>query len=78
MLPIEKGIPIPRTKGPNRGQPGAAGEWPIGQMEVDDSFLVPGMTAKQVRNAIYNPAARLRRRFTGTATAAGVRVWRRA
>ena len=71
LYKIEKGIPVP----------GPRGSYPLGQMEVGDSFFVPladGDKAKRagIRSGMYVAAKRLGCRFTVRAVDGGLRVWR--
>lgn len=65
---IEKGIPAPAARG----------KYPFAQMEVGDSFFVPGKTSRNFPLGPYN--ARLgfgfRARTVTVDGVTGVRIWR--
>lgn len=76
MYNIEKCIPIP----PQGRSPGPPSKYPWAQMEVGDSFFVPGAppkgVAKQLKSAASQQATRHGRRYATRLVEGGVRVWR--
>lgn len=50
--------------------------YPYGEMEVGESFLIPGGTLQVVCNANYRAGKRLSRKFIARREEGGVRVWR--
>lgn len=72
---IEKGHPMPEFKS------GAQNKYPWAQMEVGDSFFVPGSTAQKMRSAASHqakrhPPKRYICRKEVVDGVQGVRVWR--
>lgn len=67
MYEIEKKIPVP-------GSPLSI--YPFKQMEVGDSFLVPGNNRTAVSVAMTRTALGTTKKFTSRKTAEGIRVWR--
>jgi len=70
MYEIEKNVPLQGTK---RGAPP---KYPFGEMEVGDSFFVPGKTPKSIGASMANWARRYGVRFAARSVDGGVRVWR--
>lgn len=72
MFKIEKNIQIPPLRG-------ASKKYPLSEMEIGDSFLVPcdKEDADAVRNRVTQNFYSIRpKRFTGRVVEGGVRVWR--
>ena len=70
---IEKGVPLPDQS--SRG--GRRGKYPWAELEVGDSFFVPGKTARQLGGA--NTGGRRAfpdRRFVSRTVEGGTRIWR--
>jgi hypothetical protein len=70
-ISVEKGIPIESKVGR-----GAAARYPFAQMEVGDSFFVPGKRSGQLSNHCSYQRLKTGRRFTIRKVDGGVRVWR--
>lgn len=67
---IEKDIPMPMT-----ARAGAFAEWPIKEMKVGDSILLPeGVKAEIVRKAVKRMAPKAA--FSFLKTSDGIRCWR--
>lgn len=68
MFEIEKGVAIPRGRG----------MYPFRNMEVGDSFFVPGATAKNLSTCACQFSARHGHgwKFSVRTVDGGVRVWR--
>lgn len=80
MFKIDSHIPIPADVSTGRRS-----TYPLADMNVGDSFLVPfnGDTAKKVTQRLHSAVSQFQRRntdsdrrFTVRAEATGVRVWR--
>jgi hypothetical protein len=70
---IEKGVPMPETRGPNVGGP----KWPWTTMEVGDSFLIPDGAVKPASPyRMANMARRYGRKFAVRRVEGGHRIWR--
>lgn len=71
---VEKGIPIPEEK--RGGKRYRVSKYPWEQMEIGDSFFIPGCDTQQFSSRIS--VAQLRTGYTFTARTApeGVRIWR--
>lgn len=73
---IEKGVPLPEP--PQRGRKGS--KYPLADMQVGDSFLVPTMKPEERRQSLYqlvNTKGRaMGRKFVVRVADKGVRVWR--
>ena len=69
---IDKGVPMPKL----RGGPGRNPIYPLGDMEVGDSFLVPGEKRSSLRSAIQMYGKRYGKRFSLRTVDGGQRVWR--
>jgi hypothetical protein len=69
MIKVEKNVPL---------APDARGKamYPWHEMEVGDSFFVPGKTAVQMSSSARNVSLRLGKKFSCRTTPEGVRVWR--
>lgn len=70
MIKIEKGIPIP---------PGAGGwrKYPLGEMEIGDSFFAPGRKAGDISGGFaYHKGKKFSARTCAENGVDGVRVWR--
>ena len=65
---IEKNVPIPLGH--------AAAKYPLREMEIGDSFFVPGIGKASDFSASYMAGKRLGRKFTIRAVEGGIRVWR--
>lgn len=65
-MKIDRGIPIP---------PARRCLYPWREMEVGDSFLMPG-APRQVANQISKAGRYYQRKFSYRKTAEGIRVWR--
>jgi hypothetical protein len=72
MFEIEKNIPAPN----GTGKAGARPKYPFAQMDVGDSFFVPGMKSSALSNATQWHASKTGKKFTCTAEADGARCWR--
>jgi hypothetical protein len=70
---IEKGIPMPEKNPP----PGRVCRFPFAQLEIGDSFLVPEVKLKSIRQTCFYYGKKLGRKFTSAEVEGGVRVWRR-
>lgn len=66
MIKIDKGIPMPQI----------SKKMPYKDMEVGDSFFVPGMTAKKVGSNLAYAKEKTGFQFTSRTVDGGVRVWR--
>jgi len=66
MFKVEKGIPVPPVKN----------KYPWLQMEVGDSFFVPGVTCKEFRTQPSSAGRRYGRKYASRSVDGGVRVWR--
>mgnify|MGYP007088038871 CR=1 FL=1 len=71
---IEKGVPLVAG---TRGH-GAPPKYPFAQMEVGDSFFVPGKKTTDIGGAITYPAKKLGWTFRSRTVEGGVRIWRTA
>lgn len=72
MLTIDKNIPIPTERTHS-----TAKKYPFGDMEVGDSFLVPGKKkVSQMGSTIPNARARYGFEFTSKLEEGGLRIWR--
>jgi len=83
FLPVEKGIPIPPLKRGGRPRGSKQVNFPWREMEVGDSFLIPGRThlhnATPRRSAVAAGKAVKgieERSYTSRLMPEGVRVWR--
>ena len=68
---IEKGVPLPKSV-----QRGWTGKYPWRQLEIGDSFFVPGKTTNDIGGTVT-----IARRTTGfklvtRSVEGGVRIWR--
>ena len=68
---IEKNVPFVQKKGPGRKP-----KYPLRQMEVGDSFLVPGGNLRTMRTMARIVGLQLGRKFKAQEQEGGVRVWR--
>ena len=78
MFKIEKGIPIPVSKTVTRQGRGRDRLYPWAEMQVGDSFFVPG-EAKRIGVASHASAVCKRyapKRFVSRKVEGGVRIWR--
>jgi len=67
---VEKGIPAPKVKkGPPR-------KYPWLEMEVGDSFFVPGVNYNEFKTQPSNAGKRYGLKYTTRSVDGGVRVWR--
>lgn len=67
---IEKGVPLPETLSSRR-------KYKLLEMEVGDSFLIPGMkTCSDIGATLRNAALTAGFKFTTRKLPEGVRVWR--
>lgn len=69
---IEKGVPIP----PSATGPKSGSKYPYREMEVGDSFFVPGGKRSTVSGVLQSRHARPHGKFTLRTVDGGVRVWR--
>lgn len=73
---IEKSVPLPPP--PMRGRKSA--KYPLADMGVGDSFLVPTMKPEEKRQSLYQLVSlkgrSMGRRFVVRVVDGGVRVWR--
>lgn len=67
---IEKGVPAPTD-----GRNGKA-KYPWREMEVGDSFFIPGITSTVLGGSIANARRRTGFEFVSRNEGGGVRVWR--
>lgn len=74
-LEIEKGIPTPDPKVKRAGIPNKY-RYPYRDMEVGDSFLVPGALVSEIASVRSYAAQTTGYRFAARAVEGGVRVWR--
>lgn len=65
---IEKGLPVPMRPG--------ARKFPFGEMEIGDSFFVPGAKIATVMTLARRASLRTGYKFTGRTMDGGVRCWR--
>lgn len=64
---IEKGIPAPAKRG----------KYPFAEMEVGDSFLVPGAaTSAEISSAVSYRKNRYQEQYICRSVDGGLRVWR--
>jgi hypothetical protein len=64
---IEKGIPAPKSRA----------AYPFADMEVGDSFFIPGMkTSAEISSAISYRRLRHGEKYRSQAVDGGLRVWR--
>lgn len=70
MYKIEKGVPQPEHE--------AANKYPFAQMEVGDSFFVPGFRARSLSNAAQWHTKKLGWTFRCVSVDGGARCWRLA
>ena len=68
---IEKNVPLVQKNGAGRKP-----KYPLRQMEVGDSFVVPGGNVKSMRSAMRFAELRHGRKFKAQQQEGGVRVWR--
>lgn len=73
MIPIDKGVPIPRRRYGRRGP--RPHVYPWAQMTVGDSFFVRG-GGRSVTSIMADAARAHGHRYTSRAVTGGVRVWR--
>jgi hypothetical protein len=69
---VDKNIPIPSTSGRGRKT-----EYVLPDMEVGDSFFVPGETSKYLAKLFYQKKKK-NYELTARSMDGGVRVWRAA
>jgi hypothetical protein len=50
--------------------------YPFSKMQVNQSFFVPDVTARDLRGAIYGATQRYNHRYISRSTDTGARVWR--
>lgn len=74
MIPIDKGIPIPRRKRGGRGPRRPIYPWD--SMEIGDSFLAEGLTQIHMTAVCAYAARKFGARFTTRKVEGGVRIWR--
>lgn len=67
---IDRDIPVPTTHPTTR--------YPWREMEVGDSFFVPGKTQREMAGSATGAGGRLGRRFIVRTERNGARVWRQA
>lgn len=72
-FPIEKGVEIPKIT--RVGSGGNNRKYPWNEMEIGDSFFVPGANARQF-GTTSQASKRTGKRFTMRTVEGGVRVWR--
>lgn len=73
LIAVDKGLPIPAPRG------GGARKYPFRELEVGDSFFIPGKTRQQLKASISNASCDCRRFVTRGVVEHGVkglRVWR--
>jgi hypothetical protein len=78
---IEKGVPVPKQPGPPQKWPDWRTRYPLEDMAVGDSFLVPHLEGSNLRTVIakhFPKTSRQHCRFYVAAEELGVRVWRTA
>ena len=68
---IEKNVPLVQKNGAGRKP-----KYPFSQMEVGDSFMVPGGNLKTMQSTARIAGLRLGRKFKAQEQEGGVRVWR--
>lgn len=72
MYAIETNIPVPQIGG--RGRKSSV--YPFAQMNVGDSFFVPGITTTKITGTVFHHGKRLNMKFVTRTVDGGVRVWR--
>src|SRR5690606_14294925 len=70
LFKVEKGIPVPPVK------QGPYSRYPWLQMEVGDSFFVPGVEYSAFKQQPSNAGRRYGRKYASRSVDGGVRVWR--
>lgn len=65
---LENNIPAPKAH--------HACKYPLGTMEVGDSFVAPESEASKLRNASHTYGKKKGRKYVTRTTDEGVRVWR--
>jgi hypothetical protein len=74
MIPIDKGVPIPRAK---RGGPGKRPAiYPWMDMEIGDSFFAEGLTQAHLAAVGSYTERKTGWKFTTRKVPGGTRVWR--
>ena len=76
MYQIEAGIPIPART--TKGGAGRKPKYPFAELQVGESFLVPGKTADKIGSTVTLARKRTGRNFTVRNVDGGVRIWRTA
>lgn len=74
-LEIEKGIPIPAPQ-TGRGRSPNKYRYPYRDMEVGDSFLVPGVLMSELTGMMSHAMKATGFRLSARTAEGGVRVWR--
>lgn len=71
MFKIEKNVPVPE-------KPSPIGKYPFAEMNVGDSFLVPGAQARRLQSAIQVFRRRVGKdkKFIARDVEGGARCWR--
>ena len=70
-MKIEKGVPIPKSKPGGRKR-----KYPFWDMEVGESVMIKGATAKSISGSLARAKRATGWKFTTRTVARGVRVWR--
>ena len=70
---IEKGIPLAKVASPSSPR---ASKYPWADMEVGDSFLVPGTSVSRLSPSVCSASRRVGFKFKTRTVEGGVRVWR--
>ncbi len=69
MIPIDKGIPLPKQRTPRK--------YPFAEMKVGDSFeFPPSLSNHSARSAAHQASLRLGLKFTVSKALGSVRCWR--
>ncbi len=71
MFNIDKDVPLPVPAG-------RTAKYPWAQMQVGDSFFIPGMTMKNFGGTAYTAGKKLGHKYVVRAQDDGLRVWRTA
>ena len=76
MYKIEADIPIPVAV--KKGGAGRKPKYPFAELQVGESFLVPGKTTDKFGATVTLARKRTGRNFTTRNVEGGVRIWRTA